>query len=408
MAIRCNLLVLMAVALWLVTLPVAAHPASATKMTIHQSAGTLKIELLLPLDQLQQANPLWPALTAESPSQLHNRMASYLDQHLIVTAADTMHEEAYTIQTDAPRFQQCDYETCLFVSVTAATEHARQSSSLVVQYDGITHRVRNHRTLVSVSNSDGDDPASHATVLSWRHTSVSLKAATLSITDLLIRYFNACLHHIFAGTDHLLFLFCLLFTVVSASKQHNWRKGYTWRQALIMISLFTAGHTVSLALSATGVISMPVWLTEACVAATVLVTAVLLLIQPARLHKVPVLLFGVIHGVAFSEVMQGLPLDTVTRLLAVAGFNAGVEVFQAALSVVVLPLLLMASRYTAFAITRAIFAFLTACFGFNWLTERIMTEPGYAWLISAVVLIAAVITAFKLPPSQAGIQHHQA
>ena len=46
MAIRCNLLLLMAIAWLLVTLPVAAHPASATKMTIHQSAGTLKIELL--------------------------------------------------------------------------------------------------------------------------------------------------------------------------------------------------------------------------------------------------------------------------------------------------------------------------------------------------------------------------
>ena len=65
MAIRCNLLLLMAIAWLLVTLPVAAHPASATKMTIHQSAGTLKIELLLPLDQLQQANPIWPALTAQ-------------------------------------------------------------------------------------------------------------------------------------------------------------------------------------------------------------------------------------------------------------------------------------------------------------------------------------------------------
>jgi hypothetical protein len=119
-----------------------------------------------------------------------------------------------------------------------------------------------------------------------------------------------------------------------------------WKQVLILITAFTIGHSLTLALSAFRVITVNTQLVEFLVAVTIIITAFTNLFQKKftpktiRINYFLALFFGLIHGLAYSNyirfVTEGTEQNMVWSLL---GFNVGLEVGQIA---VVLFILLLA------------------------------------------------------------------
>jgi hypothetical protein len=166
--------------------------------------------------------------------------------------------------------------------------------------------------------------------------------------EVFVAYLGLGVSHLLGGLDHVLFVLSLLFVL-------DHRRALLWA-----ITSFTFGHSVSLALSALGLVRLPQAPVEVAIAATILVAALAILARADRaeastrqgaLARRPGLLagfFGLIHGLGFAGVLAevGLPPEAVP--LSLFGFNLGLELGQLALVAVAL----LVARATRGALAR--------------------------------------------------------
>ena len=136
--------------------------------------------------------------------------------------------------------------------------------------------------------------------------------------------------------DHLLFIAAL--TALYSFKQ--------WKQLLILITAFTLGHTLTLALSMFKVVSLNNKWIEFLIPVTILITSIFNWIQKGKLPKkmelnyLITLFFGLIHGLGFASTIKQLLIDTQTIVIPLFSFNFGIEAAQ----VVIVLLLLYLSK----------------------------------------------------------------
>jgi hypothetical protein len=124
--------------------------------------------------------------------------------------------------------------------------------------------------------------------------------------------------------DHILFLFAL-----SAIYRPR-----DWRSALWVVTAFTVGHSITLALAVTGAVRLPTSLIEFLIPITIAATCIENIIvadrQRAPLHGRyrPVFagVFGLVHGAGFANYLRDLFVDHVA--LPLFGFNIGIELGQ--------------------------------------------------------------------------------
>jgi hypothetical protein len=149
--------------------------------------------------------------------------------------------------------------------------------------------------------------------------------------------------HIWIGLDHILFLLSLLLPAVLTWSADKWLAASKFGQAFIevlkVVTAFTVAHSITLSLAALGVVQIPTWIAESAIAASVVVAA-LNNVYPIFHGRrwVVAFLFGLIHGFGFANVLTELGLPESTLLIALVGFNLGVEVGQVAIVAVFLPL----------------------------------------------------------------------
>ncbi len=137
-----------------------------------------------------------------------------------------------------------------------------------------------------------------------------------------LEYLMLGVGHLLTGWDHLTFVLGLLVL-------------FGWHRRLVAaVTAFTVGHSLTLALSVLGVVSLPAALVEASIALTIVVLA--LEIQSGThgpVWKHPWTLpgaLGLLHGLGFASVLfdAGLPAEEIP--LALLGFNLGLELAQLA------------------------------------------------------------------------------
>lgn len=135
------------------------------------------------------------------------------------------------------------------------------------------------------------------------------------------RYLRLGFVHILPrGLDHVLFVLGLFLLAPR------------WRPLLWQVSAFTVAHTVSLALSSFGVVSLPSQPVEILIALSIVYVAVENALT-AELHPwrpAVVFLFGLLHGLGFAGVLGELGLPPAQAVTALAAFNVGVEAGQLA------------------------------------------------------------------------------
>jgi hypothetical protein len=171
--------------------------------------------------------------------------------------------------------------------------------------------------------------------------------------------------HILDGTDHLLFLFCLVIP---------FRK---LRQLLVIVTSFTVAHSITLICSAFGLAPGEAWfppLIETLIAASILYMALENIVGVSSVHRRWIITFGfgLVHGFGFSfalhETLQFAGSHLVTSLLA---FNVGVELGQILVLAVLVPLLTLLFRYVvAERIGTIILSAFIAHTAWHWAVER--------------------------------------
>lgn len=127
--------------------------------------------------------------------------------------------------------------------------------------------------------------------------------------------------HILEGWDHLLFLICLM--LVAGIGKKLW----------ITITGFTIAHSITLALSALGVVRLPIPPVEAVIALSVVYLAVEIALQKkdSLTYKYPIAVsssFGLLHGFGFAAVLADIGLPQIEVVTSLLFFNVGVELGQ--------------------------------------------------------------------------------
>jgi len=141
--------------------------------------------------------------------------------------------------------------------------------------------------------------------------------------------------HIWIGYDHLAFLAALLLVATG------------WKQLLGIVTSFTVAHSITLALTTLGAVTLSATLarwTEILIAFSIVIVAAANLVWPQKTHRASVtFVFGLVHGLGFASVLESLGLgDSIAR--ALVGFNVGVELGQAAVVLAAFPLILLSRR----------------------------------------------------------------
>jgi len=126
------------------------------------------------------------------------------------------------------------------------------------------------------------------------------------------------------GYDHIVFLIALC-----AAYGYN-----DWKNILILVTAFTIGHSITLALSSLSIITVSADLIEFLIPVTILITAILNLVSkpdPAkkwRPNYFLALFFGFIHGMGFSNFFKALLGQEAEIIGPLFAFNVGVELGQ--------------------------------------------------------------------------------
>jgi hydrogenase/urease accessory protein HupE len=127
------------------------------------------------------------------------------------------------------------------------------------------------------------------------------------------------------GSDHMLFILALVI-------RYLWTD---WKKILILVTAFTIGHSITLALSTLDWISFPMYLIELLIPITILLTAISNLFVKdfsfsSKYHIIYyfALFFGLIHGLGFSNYLKSLLGKEQSIILPLFSFNIGLELGQ--------------------------------------------------------------------------------
>ncbi|SHI54443.1 HupE/UreJ family protein [Pseudozobellia thermophila] len=126
--------------------------------------------------------------------------------------------------------------------------------------------------------------------------------------------------------DHILFLAALALPFTFKS----------WKSVVLLATVFTVTHCLSLALSTYGVVEMDVELIEFLIPVTIALTAIFNLVFVNRpsatkslwLHTLATAFFGLIHGFGFSNYFKMLMAEIDNKVVPLLGFASGIEVSQ--------------------------------------------------------------------------------
>lgn len=266
-------------------------------------------------------------------------------------------------QLGPPELHKTEDETAVLETIELRCEPPDMLGA-VVRVDGFEDSSVN--VVVRLVRADG---SVHHAILDTGTPALTI-AAQEDESHSFFEYLMLGVGHLLTGWDHLTFVLGLLIL-------------FGWHRRLIAaVTAFTVGHSLTLALSVLGIVSLPMMLVEALIALTIVVLA--LEIQSGRrgpVWKHPWTLpgaLGLLHGLGFASVLfdAGLPSDEIP--LALLGFNLGLELGQ--LGVIAVAWLsfaaLRSALPTSWQSSRTIPAYIIGSLAAFWVIERTLAAFG--------------------------------
>jgi len=175
------------------------------------------------------------------------------------------------------------------------------------------------------------------------------------------------IHHIMIGPDHILFLVGLLLL------------GGSWQQLVKIVTAFTIGHSLTLSLAALDLVNPPPRIIEPAIALSIVFVGADNLVRGTGrdLRAWVALVFGLVHGFGFANVLREFGLPDEALGWSLFSFNFGVEIGQLAIVLVVASLLALIRRRSEPLGLRVAYAgsLVVIAAGGYWFVERVFF-PG--------------------------------
>lgn len=215
-------------------------------------------------------------------------------------------------------------------------------------------------------------------ILSPDHAEIALDLGVVPASNSFLHFLAFGVDHILHGYDHLLFLAVLLiFSSFRRGENGRWKPldgiGDALLQTLAILTAFTTAHAITLTLSTLRVVDAPASLVEPAVAATIMAAAIdnLWPVLP-RARWLVAFGFGLVHGLAFATALGPMNLKPAGLLIALVGFNSGVELGQIAFASALTPLTFVSRRHRAYETNVApLLSALAFCVALWWFVDRI-------------------------------------
>ena len=187
------------------------------------------------------------------------------------------------------------------------------------------------------------------------------------------RFMQMGFKHIWSGTDHLLFIACLILTATQ------------WLSLVGVITTFTVAHSVTLIAAAMGYAPSGLWFmpwVELAIAFSILFMALENIWQSDIYRRWLIYtLFGLIHGFGFSFALyESMQFAGTHHVLSLLSFNLGVEAGQLLVLLLGVPVAIWISSQTYARTLTIVISALIAHVAWHWMEER--------WAIAAKFLPA--------------------
>jgi hypothetical protein len=213
------------------------------------------------------------------------------------------------------------------------------------------------------------------------------------------RFVGLGFEHILSGTDHLLFLFCLVIPFRRV------------RELVIVVTSFTVAHSITLIASAFGLAPDALWfppLIEVLIAVSIVYMALENIVialdasprqqgdaTTSRLRRrwVITFCFGLVHGFGFSFALrQTLQFAGKYMLTSLLSFNVGVELGQLIVLAGLLPALAVLFRYVVVERVGVVILSALVCHtAWHWMTERAVALSAYPMPVVDAATLARLI-----------------
>ncbi|MFN8024393.1 MAG: HupE/UreJ family protein [Acidimicrobiales bacterium] len=390
----------------------SAHSLASSSVRIAVGDDDLTGTVSLAVATLDRAFDTEHRSTVLSADEYAAQVTAYVDAHLSVEGTDGSAWAEHW--SNLVRRTSEGIET---ITIDVEIDPAgADPSEFTITYDAVIEAVDDHEAVLVLENPDGvvstpgvfatDEP----TITVGDHTD------SVAMTDMVRFGF----HHVLDGADHLLFLLTLLLPAPFVVSARRWRRrpgaSPAARKVLHVVTAFTIGHSLTLAATSLGWISVPSRPVEVLIAASVAVSAVHT-VRPLVRGGEPVIAvsFGLVHGLAFAGILHDLGLQGRTSVLALLAFNIGIELAQLAVVALVLPSL-FALTTTLGDRVRIIGAGVAFVAAIAWMLDRldIAADPFASvettvvshpwWVVGGLALAAVACRALVRPDATSAEQ----
>lgn len=364
---RLLLLLALGTSVWL-TLPAAqAHTPSVAHLYVERQGNAVTMEvdlairdlaLTLPLDVNRDDRVTWAELERQR-APLEQWIRSNVSLSTAAGPCDLVPRGLATRRYEGGAYATVQLEgSC------------PSGTGFRLRYDLLFAADPQHRVVVVVRNG----PHTETAIATASHRELLLGTGrALSFGD----YLREGVRHILIGYDHLAFLLSLLLPAALLRRDRKWQPVDGFRPVLLhafaVVTAFTVAHSLTLGMAALGWVRPASRWVEAAIAASVLLAA-LNNLKPLITRRVWLVGFGfgLVHGFGFAGALGELGLPVSTRVLALLGFNLGVEMGQLVVVALVLPLLFLVRRRRWYVrVVMPLLSLAIAALAVAWLWQRL-------------------------------------
>ncbi len=318
--------------------------ASGDSITGRIDVALRDLDGALALDADGDGAITWGELTAAAP-----RIGAYLDQRFALRGCTIAYAPAALTDLSDGTYWAAPF-----------TAHCAATRSITIDYRLLFDIDARHRGLVHVGKQ---------TLIIRDATPVT---TTLGARSSLLAFVEEGIWHIWIGIDHVLFLVCLILPAVFPRRRPAESLRSASREVLEIVTAFTLAHSITLVISAVGFIQLPSRLVETAIALSVVAAALNNLLRVVDARWAVAFALGLLHGFGFSSVLIDLGLPSGELVGSLLGFNLGVELGQAAIVIVLLPLLYVIRRTYVYQAVLWAGSGLTALVAAMWTYQRMM------------------------------------
>lgn len=364
-------LVIMFMSIWLLVLTLPLNSASAHMSTIGYSDvfienSTIRYQLYLEPEEYDQwlnsksnkstyvFDPAAPQKAAWQTEDVQRLIAEGLFVHSANTTEQATLLGVSLQQRENRSFMKIDLEYDFPAAIhDYAINYDMFFDELDPQHQNFTKIRYEDSSVDMVFNKDNRLVAEEAEGVKSGNRSVTLPDWLVTVFE----YTGIGIRHIWSGIDHLLFVTAL---IILPQRKHDYLKTLT---------AFTFGHSITLILASLKLVNIPASVVEPLIALSIVYVAVEnIWLRQISWRWVLSFGFGLIHGLGFAEVLRDAFLNHF--ILSLFSFNLGVEIGQIGVLLVLLPIVVFASKWRKYRYALSIASGLIALMGAIWAVER--------------------------------------